>query len=104
MRSVQTAIEAYAIDHGRYPAAHSMAEMKDLVQPTYIKTTPLADAWGTEFRYVPTPDGKSYQLVSAGSDKTFDESSWTTPGLLETSKEDAVVSSGAVEREWVIQK
>jgi hypothetical protein len=105
MRSVQTAVEAYAIDHGRrYSQAHSMAQLRDLVQPTYFKTMPLTDAWGTEFRYLPTPDGKSYRLVSAASDKNFDESSWSTPGLLESSKEDAVVSSDADGREWVIQE
>jgi hypothetical protein len=104
MRSIQTAVEAYAVKNSRYPAAKSMSELRDLVQPAFIKVTPLTDAWGTEFRYLPSADGKSYRIVSAGSDRAFDEASWGTSGLLESSKEDAVVSSGPGEREWVIQE
>ena len=87
---LQTAVEAYAIDKRHYPVAQSITELKSLVQPTYIVTTPLTDNWDTGFRYVLSADGKSYQIVSAGSDKVFDDSSWESPGLLESSKEDAV--------------
>ena len=104
MRSLQTAVEAYAIDKHHYPVAQSVTELKSLVQPTYIVTTPLTDNWGTEFRYVLSADGKSYRIVSAGSDKVFDDSSWGSPGLLESSKEDAVVSSNGRDREWAIQE
>jgi len=104
MRSLQTAIEAYAIVNHSYPVAASMTALRDLVQPTFIKTTPLVDAWGTEFRYLLTPDGKAYRIVSAGSDKVFDEASWTAEGLLDSSKDDAVLSSRLPEREWTIQE
>ena len=104
MRSLQTAVEAYAIDKHQYPVAQSITELKSLVQPTYIVTTPLTDKWGTEFRYVLSADGKSYRIISAGSDKVFDDSSWGSPGLLESSKEDAVVSSNGRDREWAIQE
>ena len=104
MRSLQTAVEAYAIVNHRYPAATSMAALRDLVQPTFIQKTPLTDAWGTEFRYLPTPDGKGYRIVSAGSDKAFEEASWSVDGLLESSKEDAVLSSQPADREWTIQE
>lgn len=104
MRSLQTAIEAYAIVNHRYPAAESMPALRDLVQPTFIKRTPLTDAWGTEFRYLPSPDGKTYRLVSAGSDRAFDEASWAAEGLLDSSKEDAVFSRQSAPREWTIQE
>jgi hypothetical protein len=104
MRVLQTAIEAYRYVNKGYPAARSIAELRALVEPTYISITPLKDAWGTEFRYQATPDGKAYVLVSAGSDKVFAEKSWTVHGLLESSQEDAVVSSQPDEREWVIQE
>ena len=83
-----------------------MSALRDLIQPTYIKATPMTEAWGTEFRYLASADGKSYRLVSAGSDKVFDEASWSIAGFLESSAEDAVVSSSSVgsEREWVIQE
>jgi hypothetical protein len=106
MRMVQTAIEAYAIDHGSYPAARSMEELRAAIQPTYIRTTPITDAWGNELRYILSSDSKSYRLVSAGSDRAFDEKSWSVPGLLDSSREDAVFSGlgAGEEREWVIQE
>jgi hypothetical protein len=106
MRAIQTAIEAWAVDHGVYPKAATMAELRDLVQPLYIARTPLTDAWGTEFRYVVSSDGQSDRLVSAGSDRVFDESSWSASGFLSDSKQDAVLSSegAAGSREWVIQE
>jgi hypothetical protein len=106
MRAIQTTIEAYAIDHATYPMAKTMSELRDLVQPTYIATTPMTDAWGTEFRYVVSADGSSYRLVSAGSDRVFDEESWSAPGFLSDSKQDTVLSSdgAAGSREWVIQE
>ena len=106
MRAIQTAIEAYAVDHATYPMAKTMAELRDLVQPIYVARTPMTDAWDTEFRYIVSADGKSYRLVSAGSDRVFDESSWGRPGFLSDSKEDTVLSSegGAGSRGWVIQE
>ncbi len=104
MRSLQTAIEAYAIVNHRYPAAASVAALRDLVQPSFIKAAPLTDAWGTELRYLPSADGTAYRLVSAGSDRAFDEATWTAEGLLESSKEDAVFSPRGAPREWTIQE
>jgi hypothetical protein len=106
MRAIQTSLEAWAVDHGAYPKVATMAELRDLAQPLYIARMPLTDAWGTEFRYVVSADGQSYRLVSAGSDRAFDESSWEKPGFLSDSREDTVLSSGgaAASREWVIQE
>lgn len=106
MRALQTAIEAYGIDHPTYPIAKSMEELRALVQPTYISKTPMKDAWGTPFRYVVSQDGKSYKLVSAGSDRAFAEESWKLPSFLSDSEADAVLTSegwGSY-REWVIQE
>jgi hypothetical protein len=105
MLAIQTVIEAYYVDHNAYPKAQTMEELRPLVEPVYIAHTPLADAWGTPFRYVVSPDGQKYWLVSAGSDKTFEERTWTTPAFLSDSARDAVRTSGGWEsyREWVIQ-
>jgi hypothetical protein len=107
MRALQTTIEAYAVDHSTYPMAKSMAELRALVEPIYIAKTPMADAWGTEFRYAVSSDGKDYRLVSAGSDRVFDESTWDVPGFLDSSKDDTVLRSvdgPASKREWAIQE
>jgi hypothetical protein len=106
MRAVQTAVEAYAVDHPAYPAAATMEELRALVQPTYIGATPMTDAWGTPLRYVVSADGKRYVLVSAGSDRRFDQATWATPVFLSESARDAVLTSEgwASYREWVIQE
>ena len=104
MRSIRIAIEAYAIDHKAYPTTASLPELEKLVSPNYIRTISTKDAWGTELRYLPTPDGKAYRIVSAGADRTFDEASWGTPGLLTTPQEDAVLGSDGNDREWIIQR
>jgi hypothetical protein len=59
---------------------------------------------GTPFRYVPPKDGASYLLVSAGSDRAFQEASWTTLGITSSSAEDAVASGANEGREWTIQE
>ena len=106
MRALQTAIEAYGVDHPTYPMAKTMEELRALVQPTYIATTPIKDAWGTAFRYIVSPDGKSYKLVSAGSDRAFTDESWKIPAFLSDSEADAVLTSDGwgTYREWVIQE
>ena len=103
IRSVATAIDAYAIDHGRYPDVKTVDDLTPLVVPMYIVTLPTKDAWGTPFAYRVAADGKSYVLASAGRDKKFDESTWSTPGLLMSSSEDAVITSKGVQREWLVQ-
>lgn len=105
MLGVQTAIEAYGVDHPTYPMANTMEELRALIQPAYIAETPMKDAWGTEFRYVVSPDGKKYWLVSAGSDRAFEERTWATPAFLSDSARDAVRTSAGWEgyREWVLQ-
>jgi hypothetical protein len=66
----------------------------------------MADEWGTPLRYVASPDGQHYWLVSAGSDRVFEEKSWASPAFLSDSRNDAVLTSGGwdSDREWVIQE
>jgi hypothetical protein len=72
MRSVATAVESYAIDYDSYPPAKSMEELSPTISPLYIKVVPLKDGWGRDFRYQTSPDAKSYVIVSAGKDGTFE--------------------------------
>src|SRR5262245_23110438 len=76
-RSLQTCVEAYYLDHRQFPPAATVDELRKLIEPVYIRTTPTKDAWGTPFLYRVSADGQSYVLASAGSDRKFDESTWT---------------------------
>jgi len=98
-RTVATAAAAYKVDHNAFPAAKSMAELQKLVQPTYVKSLPLHDAWGNELRY--SSDGKTMTIVSAGADGKFKEASWGTAAKWMSSfDEDAVWTDGGFTRNW----
>ena len=104
MRTVQIVLEAYKQDNGKYPKAATMEELRALTEPMYVRTLPLKDVWGTELKYVADENGKGYQLVSAGSDKTFAPETWSSAGLLQSSKDDTVLTADGNDREWVIQR
>ena len=106
MRSVAIALSAYLIDNPTLPDdLASIDQVRPLIEPMYIGKAVLEDAWGTSFRVWVGPDGKAFRLVSAGSDREFDETSWSRAGLLAASGDDAVISSSRAEtREWVIQE
>ena len=70
LRTVATASEAYATDNDEYPRVTSMEELRTLLEPTYIRTMPSEDGWGTKLFYV--TDGEHYRFVSAGSDRKFE--------------------------------
>jgi hypothetical protein len=70
LRTMATALEAYATDTNEYVKGSSMKELQPLLQPTYVRTLPMTDAWGTEYSYV--GDGTHYRFASAGADKHFE--------------------------------
>jgi type II secretory pathway pseudopilin PulG len=74
MRSVGTAVEAYASDKKVFPEA---TELSSTLVPTYIRQVPAVDGWGTAYRYECWPSGGClhYAIVSAGADKTFEHDS-----------------------------
>jgi hypothetical protein len=74
IRSVATAVEAWAIDNDRYPEG-DYAKLKELLAPTYLREFPEKDIWGHAYAYVVSLDGQRYRLASAGSDGIFD---WDT--------------------------
>jgi hypothetical protein len=92
MHSLGVSLEAYYVDHKTYPAVSTGAELKALLQGRYTTVLATDDAWGTPIKYLPTPDGQDYRLVSAGSDRVFDEASWSQTGVFTDSKHDAVYS------------
>ena len=73
LRSIATAIEAHAVDHGAYPKTDgyvAVAFVRSQVEPFYIRALPLADAWGNPFLY--WSDGAHYRVVSNGWDGVAD--------------------------------
>ncbi len=71
LRSVATAVEAYATDHNQYPNATDLESLRPLLTPTYMKQMPSRDAWTHEFRYAAwsrTNELDSYAIGSAGRD------------------------------------
>ena len=106
MRSVAIALSSYLIDNPTLPTdLASIDQVRPLIEPMYIGKAVLEDAWGTSLRVWVGPDRKAFRVVSAGSDREFDETSWSQAGLLAASSDDAVISSSRAEsREWVIQE
>ena len=79
IRSLATCFEAYRLDNDRFPGAPTagwveVATIVNLLQPIYIRTMPLVDAWGNPFTF--WCDGEHYRIVSAGRDGVPD-TDWT---------------------------
>ncbi|MDQ1351521.1 MAG: hypothetical protein QG657_1825 [Acidobacteriota bacterium] len=54
------------------PKVNTIKEFAKIVQPNYIKTCPLEDAWGNDLIYKFDPkDPKNYWVASPGSDGKF---------------------------------
>jgi general secretion pathway protein G len=81
MRSLATAIEAYAVDNNVYPQANACAtglftttsvtlatDSFSRLSPTYIAAPPRTDGWGRFYKY--GSDGNSYVIASGGRDTT----------------------------------
>ncbi|HVE70211.1 MAG TPA: type II secretion system protein GspG [Thermoanaerobaculia bacterium] len=77
LRTLATATEAYATDHNQYPKGSSASELSSVLVPTYMKTVPALDGWGTPIKYECWPAGtcESYAFASAGKDKIFERES-----------------------------
>jgi hypothetical protein len=74
IREIGTAIEAMGADVDQYPPSRTMKELRGALSPVYARDIPLTDAWGTEFRYERSADGRHYRLTSAGEDRVFEKS------------------------------
>jgi type II secretion system protein G len=81
IRSIATAWEARATDTNNYNAAglaasqidfsttsESYGTMVGLLTPTYIKSLPQNDGWGTAYTYVNVSSGQAYGIRSLGKD------------------------------------
>jgi general secretion pathway protein G len=81
MKSLATAIEAYATDQNFYPAAAgftlpsglslptgTLGTVPTSVSPTYLRVVPLVDGWSSYFTYGTSTSRSDFALRSAGAD------------------------------------
>ncbi len=80
MRTLATAIEAYAVDNNFYPPATCAAGLFTaagsavatasftLLSPTYLAHAPTQDGWGRFYYYQSGISGTAYNITSAGRD------------------------------------
>lgn len=74
MRTLGTAVEAFAVDHGHYPEINDWApcaEIESELSPVYVRTLPTTDAWGSAFQC--RSDGRHVVIVSPGGDGVVEE-------------------------------
>ena len=73
IRTVGTAVEAYAVDMAFYPTfteGDFDATWFAYLEPTYVKTVPRSDGWRTSFRA--RSESRFYTLGSAARDRVFE--------------------------------
>lgn len=81
MKTAAMAIESYITDHYEAPPGKTLAEIKNKLEPFYIKRLPLKDGWGSDFHYYHgTGDKKDeYGIGSGGKDGVFN--GWDQTGF-----------------------
>ena len=85
MHTIGRALMYHIKDYNQAPKANSIKELSTILQPVYIKTLPLADAWENEILYKVDPrNPKNYWIGSPGSDGKFEgfdqEGTWKFEG------------------------
>ncbi len=66
MRSIGTAVEAYAVDNNVYPVATTATGLQSIVAPIYIKSMPTIDGWSNTFAVAAATT--QYTITSNGRD------------------------------------
>ena len=69
IRSIGTAVEAYAVDNNFYPTASNIGNLEGVIEPIYIKNLPETDGWANAMVYAPAASaGEGYTVRSPGKD------------------------------------
>jgi len=108
MRTLATAVEAYAVDNntyppgatcgagvliGNYPAVAST--FHDQIAPTYVAEPPMVDAWSHAYGYLTANAGQQYAIGSGGRDGSGGASlSSSNCGTTTNFNDDIVYSNG----------
>ena len=106
MRALATAVEAYAVDTGSYPAAACATGMwttADValgtnsftnLSPTYISAPPRIDGWGQFLRYGSNVPNDAYAIGSSGRNRAFVGAGATLCGTTTNFNDDIYYSNG----------
>jgi ketosteroid isomerase-like protein len=97
MHTVGRALKHYIDDYHRAPQTDSIKKLSIILQPFYIKTLPLTDAWENELLYKVDPgDPGKYWVGSPGSDGKFEGFDQEGTWKLEASEkgQDIVLANG----------
>lgn len=100
MAAIAAALQAYHSDHGSYPVATSARQLIQILSPAYVETLESADAWNQPLRYERRRQGQSYVLVSSGSDREADLTTWDLDQELTNPADDIVIRDGVFTRGW----
>ncbi|MCP4215286.1 MAG: hypothetical protein GY765_11555 [bacterium] len=73
LKTIGVAIEDYMTDNYKAPEGKSLEDLQKKLQPFYIKTLPLKDAWGNDFVYTHGKGSKkdNYSIGSSCKDGIF---------------------------------
>ena len=100
IRTVGTAVEAYAVDMAFYPTwgggpVIAGSTLVGNLEPTYVKTIPREDGWRTPF--YASSQSRFYTLGSAARDKVIDDVNLIayTAGITSDMDCDIVYSNGS---------
>jgi len=97
LRTIATALDAYAVDHGHYPSGEGTAAL--LIQPLsthFMRLVPTTDGWDHVIRYAkldPVDTGEDYILWSLGRDG-IDDGNDGTDGETNDLDSDIVIFNG----------
>ena len=75
LRTLATALEAYATDNNKYPDVTSVDDLAATLVPKYIKVVPTRDGWGHVIRYECVKERSvctHYIIASGGKDGQFE--------------------------------
>ena len=99
IRTIGTAVEAYAVDMAFYPTFATQnplsgtATILGNLEPTYVKTVPREDGWRTPFYAM--SESRFYTLASAARDKIIGSLASYTPRITSDMDCDIAYSNGS---------
>jgi tetratricopeptide (TPR) repeat protein len=89
--SIGAGLARYAVENDGYPALSDIGALRELLQPVYVRSVPIEDAWGNP--YTVRSGADSYELRSLGRNGTADP---TVGGETVGLDADIVFSDGAL--------
>ena len=99
IRTIGTAVEAYAVDMAFYPTFNAGggdaidATFQGFLEPTYVKTVPREDGWRTVF--YAASESRFYTLGSAARDKQIAALDSYNAGITQDMDCDIIYSNGS---------